>query len=84
MDDWANAEKQKMLPPLMEPKARARKEVNTAADISKTLLYRSDLGATISWRKPRMHPRKKAIGKSIKRPSKASKGQSSTENFGDG
>jgi hypothetical protein len=38
IDDWARAEKQKVLPLLIEPKARARKEVRTAADISKTLL----------------------------------------------
>lgn len=38
MDDCANAEKQKRLPLLMDPKARARKEVITAAEISKTLL----------------------------------------------
>jgi hypothetical protein len=38
MEDWAKAEKQKISPPRIEPKARARNEVSTAADISKTLL----------------------------------------------
>jgi hypothetical protein len=36
--DWDSAEKQNKFPPLIEPKARARKDVKTAADISKTLL----------------------------------------------
>jgi hypothetical protein len=71
IDDCANAEKQKRSPPRIDPKARARKEVSTAADISKTLLYRSDFGATMSCRKPSKHPRMKAIGRSIRRPSNA-------------
>jgi hypothetical protein len=42
----------------MEPKARAKKDVITAAEISKTLLYRSDFGAAMSCKKPRMQPRR--------------------------
>lgn len=71
--DWDRAEKQKRFPPLIEPKALARKDVKTAAEISKTLLYRGDFGATISWRKPKRQPRNHAIGRSIKRPSNAIK-----------
>ena len=37
MEDWARAEKQKVWPLLIEPKARARKEVIIAAEISKML-----------------------------------------------
>lgn len=71
IEDWARAEKQKISPPLIEPKARARNEVRTAAETSNTLLYSSDLGATINCRKPRRHPRMKAIGRSMRRASKA-------------
>jgi hypothetical protein len=71
IEDCANAEKQKRFPPLRLPKSLARKDVKTAAEISKTLLYKSDLGATINWRNPRIDPRRNAIGKSISRPSNA-------------
>jgi len=67
MEDWARAEKQNSCPPLMDPNARARNEVKTEAETSNTLLYSSDLGATISWRKPRRQPRMKAIGRSMSR-----------------
>jgi len=71
MEDCARAEKQKRLPLLMDPNARAKNEVKTAAEISKTLLYKSDFGATISWRKPRMQPKRYATGRSIRRASNA-------------
>ncbi len=72
IEDWARAEKQKRSPPRMLPNARARKDVNTAAEISKMLLYSSDFGATMSWRKPSKHPSINAIGMSIRRPWNAS------------
>ena len=67
MDDWANAEKQNKRPPWMEPKARARKLVKTAAEISKMLEYNADRGASISCMMPKREPRKKAMGRSMGR-----------------
>lgn len=71
IEDCANAEKQKTLPPLMEPIARAMKLVRTAAEISKTFEYKSDFGATMSCSIPSKQPRKKATGRSMKRAPKA-------------
>lgn len=61
------AEKQNKFPPRIDPNARARKLVSTAADISNTFEYRSDLGATISCRMPSSDPSAKMSGRSISR-----------------
>ena len=71
MADWARAEKQNRWPPRMEPKARARKLVRTAAEISKTLEYSSERGASMSCMMPKRQPRKKVGGKSMGRAPKA-------------
>lgn len=71
MEDCASAEKQKRFPPRIDPKARAKNEVKTAAEISKTLLYNSDRGATISCKNPRIDPSRNAIGISMSRAWKA-------------
>src|SRR3954463_10366993 len=73
MADCARAEKQKRGSPwnLMLPKARARKEVSTAAEISNTLEYNLDLGDRINCSIPRRQPSRKATGISIGRASKA-------------
>ena len=63
----AMAEKQNKLPPLMLPKARARKLISIVAEISKTVLYVLDNGAMTSCRRPRRQPMARIMGMSMRR-----------------
>lgn len=66
----AIAEKQNVLPPLMLPKARAKQLIKIVAEISKTVLYVLESGATINWRKPSRQPSAKMTGMSRGRAEK--------------